>query len=227
MGGTGFVSEELRLFHKACREGRTAEVVNMKSIPPDLLETRSAATGRTALHEACANGHRDTVETLLRLGADAQRVTYLGGETPLHLAVSSGERSLVFLLLRHGCDPNLPNSYGGTCFHYAGSAPTIANLLLRYDGKVSIQDRSGETPWDKVHKGCPGDRVLNKMMKEAYDFEERQRMQEAYAATKEEEDRTSAKRREASAAKKAAKTEKAASHYRAWRGGDNSGATSS
>lgn len=53
------------------------------------------------------------------------------------------------------------------------------------------------------------------------------RNQEAYAATKEEEDRTSAKRREASAAKEAAKTEKAASHYRAWRGGDNSGATSS
>ena len=84
-----------------------------------------------ALHEACAHGHRDTAEVLLRFGADAQRVTYLGGETPLHLAVRSGERSLVFLLLRHGCDPNLPNSYGGTCFHYAGSVPTIAKLLLR------------------------------------------------------------------------------------------------
>ena len=39
--------EELRLLHKACREGRTADVVNLKSVPPDLLETRSAATGRT------------------------------------------------------------------------------------------------------------------------------------------------------------------------------------
>eukprot|EP00904_Undaria_pinnatifida_P004197 jgi/Undpi1/13779/HiC_scaffold_9.g03430.m1 len=222
MAGAGFVGEGLRLLHKACREGRTADVAKyLKSVPPDLLETRSAATGRTALHEACANGHRDTAEHLLRLGANAEKATYLGGETPLHLAVSSGERSLVFLLLRHGCDPNMTNSYGGTCFHYAGSAPNIANLLLRYGGKVSIRDRSGDTPWDKVHEGCPDDRVLNKKMKEAYDFEESQRAQEAYASTKQEEDRANAKRREATAAEEAVKTAKAASDYKKWRGGDN------
>lgn len=55
--------------------------------------------------------------------------------------------------------------------------PFAANQRNRYGGKVSIQDRSGETPWDKVHKGCPGDRVLSKKMKEAYDLEESERMQ--------------------------------------------------
>lgn len=57
------------------------------------------------------------------------------------------------------------------------SFPSVANQRNRYGGKVSIQDRSGETPWDKVHKGCPGDRVLNQKMKEAYDFEESERVQ--------------------------------------------------
>lgn len=51
------------------------------------------------------------------------------------------------------------------------------------------------------------------------------RLQSAYASTKEEEDRANAKRQEASAAKEAAKTAKAASDYKNWRGGDNSGAT--
>lgn len=65
------------------------------------------------------------------MGADTRKATFLGGDTPLHLAVNSGDRSLVFLLLRHGCDPNVPNNYAATCFHYAGSKPTIAKLLLR------------------------------------------------------------------------------------------------
>lgn len=84
-----------------------------------------------AVHEACANGHRDTLEQLLKRGADTQKTTFLGGDTALHLAVNSGERSLVFLLLRAGADPNVPNKYSATCFHYAGAKPAIAKLLLR------------------------------------------------------------------------------------------------
>lgn len=99
---------------------------------PASLLLPSAFNPRKALHEACANGHRDTVEQLLKLGMlDTHKGTYLGGDTPLHLAVSSGERSLVFLLLRHRCDPNLPNKFGATCFHYADRQPAIAKLLLR------------------------------------------------------------------------------------------------
>lgn len=47
----------------------------------------------------------------------------------------------------------------------------------RYGGKVSARDSFGKTPWDYVHEGCPDNRGLNKMMKEAFDLEERNRVQ--------------------------------------------------
>ncbi|CAM9416498.1 unnamed protein product [Hapterophycus canaliculatus] len=219
MADKAFESEELRLFHKACREGKALEIANAKSISRGILNTRSVVTGRTAVHEACASGHRDTLEQLLRRGADTESTTFLGGDTPLHLAVNSGERSLVFLLLRHGCNPNVPNKYSATCFHYAASKPAIAKLLLRYDGKVSIRDKSRKTPWDYVHEGCPNNRELNKMMKEAFDREEKERVQAEYALVKEEEDHANAKRRHANETRDREKVEKTTSEYRKWRGG--------
>lgn len=47
----------------------------------------------------------------------------------------------------------------------------------RYGGKVAVRDKSGKTPWDYVHEMSPGKRELNKMMKEAYDREEKERAQ--------------------------------------------------
>ncbi|CAM9092383.1 unnamed protein product [Ectocarpus fasciculatus] len=219
MTDKAFESEELRVFHKACREGKALEIANAKFLSPDLLNTRSVVTGRTAVHEACANGHRDALEQLLNRGADTQKTTFLGGDTALHLAVTSGNRSAVFLLLRHGCDPNVPNKYSATSFHYAGSKPTIAKLLLRYGGKVSLRDNSRKTPWDRVHEECPDNRELNKLMKEAFDREEEERARAELARVKEEEDRANAKRRGANEARERGEIEKTASAYRKWRGG--------
>lgn len=47
MADKAFESEELRLFHKACREGRAVDIANAKSISPDMLNSRSVVTGRT------------------------------------------------------------------------------------------------------------------------------------------------------------------------------------
>lgn len=40
-----------------------------------------------------------------------------------------------------------------------------------------MRDRSRKTPWDYVHETCAGNRELNKMMKEAFDREEKERAQ--------------------------------------------------
>ena len=47
MADKAFESEELRLFHKKCREGKALEIANATSISPSLLNTRSVITGRT------------------------------------------------------------------------------------------------------------------------------------------------------------------------------------
>lgn len=47
MTDKAFESEELRVFHKACREGKALEIANANFISPDLLNTRSVVTGRT------------------------------------------------------------------------------------------------------------------------------------------------------------------------------------
>lgn len=57
MADKAFESEELRLFHKACREGKAVEIANAKSISPDLLNSRSVVTGRTVrISSACVAG---------------------------------------------------------------------------------------------------------------------------------------------------------------------------
>ena len=47
----------------------------------------------------------------------------------------------------------------------------------RYGGKVAVRDKTRKTPWDYVHEKCPKNRELNKMMKEAFDREEKERAQ--------------------------------------------------
>jgi len=58
--------------------------------------------------------------------------------------------------------------------------------LRRYGGKVVIRDKSGKTPWDYVHEMSAGNRELNKMMKEAFDREEKERVQVSAFVLREE-----------------------------------------
>lgn len=46
MRAVAFESEELRVFHKACREGRAADIAKL-SILPKMLDALSPVTGRT------------------------------------------------------------------------------------------------------------------------------------------------------------------------------------
>ncbi|CAN0037903.1 unnamed protein product, partial [Choristocarpus tenellus] len=91
-----FEPEELRVLHKACREGEDAIVA--QAISSGLsIDMMSPITGRAAVHEACASGKIETLELLLRKGADLQRKTFLGADTPLHLAVKSSCYPIVSL----------------------------------------------------------------------------------------------------------------------------------
>lgn len=98
--------------------------------------------GSTALHMACANGHRAAVEILLDAGADF--VANQSGNTPLHWAVQNEHESVVALLLER-CNSALVlarNSFGKSALTEAfgrGSAAML-NRLLEHRSAASLDE---------------------------------------------------------------------------------------
>jgi tankyrase len=95
--------------------------------------------GVTPLHHAVRFRSPAAVETLLRLGADANRTCKRSGSTPLHRAATStgapgsaGKRAealaIVALLLRYGADPAVRNKRGKRPADYARD-PAFRQLL--------------------------------------------------------------------------------------------------
>jgi hypothetical protein len=87
--------------------------------------------GRTPLHWAAAQNHRQAAQLLLAAGADFNAADSQGF-TPLMAAASGGHAELVQLLLAAGADPNDRNGHGSTastCATIAGH-DTIAEMLI-------------------------------------------------------------------------------------------------
>lgn len=63
-------------------------------------------TGRTALSQAAANGHKIPVKLLLKAGANINSQD-VSGNTPLARAAAAKHDAVVRFLLENGADPNL------------------------------------------------------------------------------------------------------------------------
>ena len=72
------------------------------ALAAQLLELDDATPGPTALHVACANGHLEAVEQLLRLGANPFAVAIPNDTTPLHTACQYGHMACAQALLQVG-----------------------------------------------------------------------------------------------------------------------------
>ncbi|MCU1261501.1 MAG: ankyrin-related protein [Bryobacterales bacterium] len=91
------------------------------------------ADGATALHWAVNQDDTETVEMLLRAGANAKAVNRYG-VTPLSLACTNGNGEIVQALLKAGADPNTSLPGGETVLMTAartGKVAAIAPLLAR------------------------------------------------------------------------------------------------
>jgi hypothetical protein len=97
--------------------------------------------GRTPLHGAASNGHKEIAERLLSKGADVDAMDD-DGWTPLHYAASNGHKEIAELLLSKGADVDVKVVSGGhkgkTPLDAANETnhPEIIDLLRKHGGKT-------------------------------------------------------------------------------------------
>jgi ankyrin repeat protein len=85
--------------------------------------------GRTALHEAVVQGHKDVVEILLQQNANVD-MQDRNGRTALHEAVVQGHKDVAEILLQRNADINLRDSDETTALQLAVLRDDEMALLL-------------------------------------------------------------------------------------------------
>nr|XP_058964216.1 E3 ubiquitin-protein ligase MIB2-like isoform X3 [Pocillopora verrucosa] len=106
--------------------------------------------GRTALHEACYQGHCDIIRELLERGADME-ILDDQGYTAMHVSTYQDESGEALkLLLERGFDPNVQHgSNKNTPLHWAVQKKneTAVQILTQCpECDVNLQDEDGDTP---------------------------------------------------------------------------------
>ncbi|XP_014680798.1 PREDICTED: BRCA1-associated RING domain protein 1-like [Priapulus caudatus] len=90
--------------HSARRDTEAMILLLDNGAKPNVCNTND---GRTPLHHACAEGHREVVEVLLQYGAGVNLPDNTG-LSPLQLARARDHTDCIRLLLDHGADANTP-----------------------------------------------------------------------------------------------------------------------
>lgn len=132
--------------HAAAWHGRSA-MVNFLVQHGAALEGKSEE-GLTALLMACQQGHWDTAECLISLGAQADACDK-GGNQALHFASERpGGEKLWAVLAARGVTTDVRNGHGWTAMHVAarsGQAPML-KCLAAADADLNCRDQAGHTP---------------------------------------------------------------------------------
>jgi len=108
--------------------------------------------GRTLLHIAARNGHKNVAELLLSKNANINvRERFIGGFTPLHEAICSQQSvDFVQFMLDHGANIHSNDDEGLTAFYRACTFYKcnfeVAKLLLERGAYVDHKDKRQRTP---------------------------------------------------------------------------------
>ena len=128
-------------FLELCRNGDANGVT--RALNAGLSANVKDKDGRSALMYAAAYGNVETVNVLLKAGAD---VAYYGGSALMHAAVH-GKVDNIDALLKAGADVQAKNNSGATaCMLAARNGHALAvNMLLKAGSDVNAKDNNGWT----------------------------------------------------------------------------------
>ena len=126
----------------------------------DTVEQSADSYGNTALHQACYNGHSETVNTLLKnpdINIDAVNDA---GETPLYIAINSDNPYIAEILIKAGSDVNRKTFSGENLIHIAARHRKhhMVNVLIENGADVNVKNKNGETPLLCAIKSTDGQR---------------------------------------------------------------------
>ncbi|XP_013924902.1 PREDICTED: BCL-6 corepressor-like protein 1 [Thamnophis sirtalis] len=128
-----------------CEEGKDVVMYCLQKPNNDVNHRDNA--GYTALHEACARGWVDILQTLLEHGANVN-CSAQDGTRPVHDAVANDNLKILWLLLSYGADPTLATYSGQTALKLANSdvmKSFLTDHLLDLQGRP---DGDPQTAWD-------------------------------------------------------------------------------
>lgn len=152
------LSANEKAFVEAATRGDAARVRELlaQGVPVDVRDSETFALGSvwhiTALMCAAAQGHLDTVRTLLQAGADvsaacaAHKADGGGGSQALHFAVAGKHLAVAEALLDAGANPNVVGNYGRTPLVMAIYEDDIegVRLLLKRGANVNLKPRRSD-----------------------------------------------------------------------------------
>ncbi|XP_028659126.2 POTE ankyrin domain family member D-like [Erpetoichthys calabaricus] len=137
-------SEDRDCLHEAAAKGNLSQVTSMVN---EIDINKRNQDKRTPLHLACARGHTDVVQYLLRNEADVD-VFDIDGQTPLMKAVQCQNEGCIVTLLKHKANLHLADVNGKTALHFATliSEIHLVNLLIENGANINAATKKGETP---------------------------------------------------------------------------------
>lgn len=159
--------QDMSLLHIAAEAGKINNVRFLLSKYPNLVSTKSSATGYTPLHCAALSAAHDVVEAIMEHYKDNVNEKDLKGNTALHLACCkssngfSGQGSRLItlrFLINSGADVNARNRWDMTPLHEAASVGdrSILHFLFKQPNiNIFVMNTSFNTPFQvAIQSGC-------------------------------------------------------------------------